>query len=225
MLEQSDEEVTRWAQGVLPDADVAVGPPVQASDAPAVSLHLLELSDLPSPRGPGRVPLRACARYLVTTAASDAGTSHRLLGALLFAAMARPDFDVGFAHVPPGLWAGAGVIPRAAFTLGVQLSVEQREDPAPLVREPLIVRGAPLAALEGIVVGPGELPVADAFIRLPALAASTRSDHRGHFRFATVPSDVPTHVLVRAKASEFPFTIASPPDAEPVVLRLALSEG
>ena len=48
---------------------------------------------------------------------------------------------------------------------------------------------------------------------------------RGRFRFAAVPSDVPTALVVRAKAGEFPFTVASPPESEPVVLRLALNEG
>lgn len=224
MIEKADEEVTKWARAVLPTVDVTLGPPVQESDAPAVSLHLLELSHLPPARGAGPVGMQASARYVVTTAAADAETAHRLLGTLLFAAMERPDFDVGYHPVPPGLWAGAEVIPRAAFTLGVRLRIEPHVDPVPLVRGPLVVNGTPIGPLVGTVVGPGDIPVADAFIRLPALSASTRSDHRGRFRFATVPYGVPTDILVRAKASEFPFTIASPPDSEPVVLRLALSE-
>jgi hypothetical protein len=141
VLEEADEEVTRWAQSVLPGADVALGPPLAESDSPAVSLHLLALTDVPAARGP------------------------------------------------------------------------------------IVVRGAPLAPLEGLVLGPGDVPISDAFIALPKLSATTRSDRRGRFRFAAVPSDVPTAIVVRAKAGEFPFTVASPPESEPVVLRLALSEG
>jgi hypothetical protein len=147
-----------------------------------------------------------------------------MLGALLFAAMGEPGLEVAFDTAPGGLWAASGTPPRASFTLVTRVRVEPDARPAPLVRNPLTVREAPLHPLAGVVLGPGDVPIADAFIRVPALSVSTRSDAKGRFQFAALPSGTPTDLLVRAKASEFPFTIASTPD-QPVVLRLALSEG
>jgi hypothetical protein len=225
VLEKADEEVIRWAQSVLPGVEVALGPPLAEADAPAVSLHLLALTDIPAARGAGRVSPQFGARYLVTSAAADPAEAHRLLGALLFAALEQHEFEVGFADVPDALWAAAGALPRAAFSLFVRVRRVREDEPTPRVRGPIVVRGAPLAPLEGLVLGPGDVPISDAFIALPKLSATTRSDRRGRFRFAAVPSDVPTALVVRAKAGEFPFTVASPPESEPVVLRLALNEG
>jgi hypothetical protein len=225
VLDRADDELQRWAAGVLPDATVTLGPPLDSAGDPTVRLHLLDLVDIPAARGAGPAGLQVAARYLVTTAAEDPQTAHRLLGALLFAAMERPELEVSFAGIPPELWAACGTAPRAAFLLSTPVRVERPERRVPWVRKPLAVQGSPLRPLAGVVLGPGDVPIIDAFIRIPALRATTRSDARGRFRFPAVPSGLPTELLVRAKASEFPFTIASPPDAEPVVLRLALSEG
>jgi hypothetical protein len=224
VLDQADDAVTAWASGVLPDATVALGPPVDPAGEPGVRLHLLDLADLPAARGLGPAAAQVSARYLVTTAASDAKTGHQMLGALLFAAMDEPGLEVAFDAPPAGVWGPSGTPPRASFVLVTRVRVERDDRPAPLVRSPLTVRDAPLHPLAGVVLGPGDVPIADAFIRVPALSMSTRSDYKGRFQFAAVPSGMPTDLLVRAKASEFPFTIASTPD-EPVVLRLALSEG
>ena len=225
MLEEADDEVTSWAQSVLPGADVALGPPLAESASPAVSLHLLSLTDIPAARGAGRVSPQFGARYLVTSAAAEPAEAHRLLGTLLFAALEQHEFEVGFADVPDALWAAAGAMPRAAFSLFVRVRREREDEPTPLVRGPIVVRGAPLAPLEGLVLGPGDVPISDAFIALPKLSATTRSDRRGRFRFAAVPSDVPASPRVRAKAGEFPFTVASPPEPSRSCCDSTLNEG
>jgi hypothetical protein len=224
VLQRADDEVTQWAASVVGDVRVTLGPPISASDYPVVCLHLLELADTPPARGVARAPLQVSVRYLVTTAAKDAWKAHELLGGLLFAAMERTDFETRLDGIPSALWTSSGVPPRGAFVVSLTVRVEQPARPTRFVKEPLLVKHTPFGPLEGLVLGPGDVPVADAFVRLPQLAASTRSDNRGRFRFAAFPFDVPTDVLVSAKASEFPFTIDSPPDSEPVVLRLDLSE-
>jgi hypothetical protein len=225
VLDRADDAVTTWASGVLPEATVALGPPLDSAGDPGVRLHLLDLHDLPAARGAAPAAAQVAARYLVTTTAADARTAHAMLGALLFAALEAPELEVSFDAPPGGLWAASGTPPRAAFSVVARVRVERDDRPAPWVRHPLTVRDAALRPLAGLVLGPGDVPIADAFIRLPALSVSTRSDRKGRFQFAAVPSGMPTDLLVRAKASEFPFTIASTPDTEPVVLRLALSEG
>lgn len=225
MLDRADDAVTTWASRVLPGASVTLGPPADPTGDPGVRLHLLDLFDIPSARSTLPTAAQVGVRYLVTSSAADPKAAHQLLGTLLFAAMDEPDLEVSYDAPPGGLWAAAGTAPRAAFSVITRVRVERDDRPAPLVRSPLTVRDTPLRPLAGVVLGPGDVPIADAFIRLPALSATTRSDHKGRFQFAAVPSGMPTDLLVRAKASEFPFTIASTPDSEPVVLRLALSEG
>lgn len=78
--------------------------------------------------------------------------------------------------------------------------------------------------MEGVVLGPGDVPVSDAFVEIPSLALTTRSDTRGRFRFAAVPtSPAKQQLRVRAKAREFPFTVDSSKPA-PFVLKLDLAK-
>ncbi|MGZ6682465.1 MAG: hypothetical protein ACXVFK_19875, partial [Solirubrobacteraceae bacterium] len=92
-------------------------------------------------------------------------------------------------------------------------------EPAPPVRAPLVLRGAGLRRLGGIVLGPGDVPVADAFVELPLLGLATRSDRRGRFTFAAVPTDQAAQLVVHAKARTFPFSV----DGSEVELRLDLA--
>ena len=76
--------------------------------------------------------------------------------------------------------------------------------------------------MEGVVLGPGDVPISDAFVEIPSLALTTRSDGRGRFRFAAIPTAPAKQQLrVRAKAREFPFTVDS---SKPSVLRLDLAK-
>ena len=78
--------------------------------------------------------------------------------------------------------------------------------------------------MEGVVLGPGDVPISDAFIEIPLLALATRTDKRGRFRFAAVPTAPAEQQLrVRAKAREFPFTVDSS-KTPPFVLRLDLTK-
>ena len=73
-------------------------------------------------------------------------------------------------------------------------------------------------------LGPDDVPISDAFVEIPSLALATRSDVRGRFRFAAIPtSPVKQHLRVRAKAREFPFTVDSSKPS-PFVLRLDLAK-
>jgi hypothetical protein len=96
--------------------------------------------------------------------------------------------------------------------------------PAPPVKAPLLVQGAAMRVMEGVVLGPGDVPISDAFIEIPSLALTTRSDTRGRFRFAAISAAPAKQQLrVHAKAHEFPFTIDSSKPS-PFVLRLDLAK-
>ena len=222
MIDEVDKQLSRWVEDVLPGVSVTLDGPAGADDD--VGLYLFEMADLPPARGEKRPPLQVRLGYLVTTSGGDVALAHKRLGTLLFAALAHPDWDVRFPGDIAELWRAVGMPPRAGFVLNVPLRQPVELEPAPPVRGPLRVEGVGSRVMEGVVLGPGDVPISDAFVEIPSLALTARSDTRGRFRFAAIPTKPAKQQLrVRAKAREFPFTVDSskPP---PFVLRLDLAK-
>jgi hypothetical protein len=222
MIDAVDDQLSRWVQEILPGVNVTFDGPAGATDD--VGLYLFEMADLPPARGTERPPLQVRLGYLVTTSGTDVALAHKRLGTLLFAALTHPDWDVRFPGDIAEYWTAVGMPPRAGFILTVPLRQPVETKPAPPVRGPLRVEGVGSRAMEGVVLGPGDVPISDAFVEIPSLALTTRSDTRGRFRFAAVPtSPAKQQLRVRAKAREFPFTVDSskPP---PIVLKLDLAK-
>jgi len=220
VIDEVDQQVTGWVEDVLPGVSVTLDGPGVGATAD-VGLHLFEMADMPSARGDERPPLQVRLGYLVSTSGSDVALGHNRLGKLLFAALAHPDWTVRFPGDIPEFWSAAGVPPCACFILDVPLRQPVDMKPAPPVRAPLRIQGVAARAMEGVVLGPGDVPISDAFIEIPSLALATRTDKRGRFRFAAVPTAPAKQQLrVRAKAREFPFTVDS---SKPFVLRLDLT--
>lgn len=224
MIDEIDQQLVAWVDTVTPGANVSLGTPSEAASAD-VSLYLFELRDLPPARGDVRPPQQVQLGYLVTTGGDDVAQAHRRLGQLLFAAAGNPDYEVRYPDGMGAFWSAAGVPPRPGFVLAVTLRQDQDLAPAPPVRSALKIQSAGAQVLEGIVLGPGDVQVADAFVEVPSLGLATRSDSRGRFHFAAVPSGADALALrVRAKAQEFPFTVdTSAP--QPVTLRVDLAKG
>ena len=222
MIDEVDQQVTSWVEEVLPGVNVTLDGP--ATDNDEVGLHLFEVADLPPARGEERPPLQVRLGYLVTTSGADVALAHKRLGQLLFAALTHPDWDVRYPGDIAEFWNAVGEPPRAGFILTVPLRQTIETEPPPPVRAPLRVQGMGSRAMEGVVLGPGDVPISDAFVEIPSLALTTRSDRRGRFRFAAIPtSPAKQRLRVRAKTREFPFTVDSskPP---PFVLRLDLAK-
>lgn len=224
MIGEVDQQLTAWVSDVLPGATVTLDGPAAAATAD-VGLHLFELADLPAARGGQRPPLQVQLSYLVTTGGADVGDAHERLGSLLFAALQHPDYDVRFPGGMAAYWAAARVPPQPSFVLAVPLRQELGIDAAPPVTSALRVQSVGSQALVGVVVGPGDVSIADAMVEVPSLALATRTDPRGRFRFSAVPTG-PTalQIRVRAKAQEFPFTVDSSAP-QPVTLKLDLAKG
>jgi Pvc16 N-terminal domain len=223
MIEQADARLHDWALGVEPDLDVSFGPPTNAHTTPrGVSLHLMELVPQPPPRGPERPPLQLALRYLVTTWADAVEDAHRLLGALVFAAMEQTDMQVELQPLDGAAWQALAVMPRPAFVLRLTLRKELPLPVQPLVRGPVVVQSAAVASLYGRVVGPGDLPLADAIVEVPSLRLAARTDARGLFAFPAVPGP-PTAVTlrVRARGKELMLAAALPTSPEqPQVIQI-----
>lgn len=224
MIHEVDDRLTAWVNEVLGDTPVLLDPSEVGETG--VSLWLFGVENLPPARGTQRPPLQALLRYLVSVTGDDPHDSHRRLGELLFGAMQRTGFeDIEISRVPLELWTALGVAPRAGFVLKVPLRKPVEVSPASPVTKPLKLSGAPIADLDGVILGPGDVPIADAFVEIPALGLTTRSDPWGRFRFPAVAKPGHAHELcVRAKSREFAFPIDSDDQAGPVALRLDLAK-
>ncbi|GCF09768.1 hypothetical protein KDI_33320 [Dictyobacter arantiisoli] len=138
-------------------------------------------------------------RYLVTTWADEEEEAHRLLGHLIMALLGKHEYELELTDLPASLWTAFGLVPRPAFMLRVPLYFEHSAPTPPLVRGPLVVRGAPAVSLHGTVLGPGKVPVAGARVELPALQLIAHTNTRGRFHFSTVPSE-PRGIQLLVKA-------------------------
>lgn len=221
VIDEVDQQVTHWVEEVLPGVNVTLDGPAAAAD---VALHLFEITDLPTAHSEERRLLQVRLGYLVTTSGEDVALAHKRLGELLFAALTHPDYSVRFSGDLASFWSAAGVPPRAGFILTVPLRQPLEAAPAPPVQGPLRVQGAGMRVMDGVVLGPGDVPIADAYVEIPSLQLATRSDRRGRFRFAAIPTAPAKQQLrVRAKTREFPFTVDSSKPS-PFVLRLDLAK-
>lgn len=222
-----DERLTEWVTGAVPGTEVRLEPPGGTAGREGVGLFLLDLLDDHPAMGQGRAPLQLALRYLVTVVDADAAAANRTLVQLAFAAMDHDEVEAELGPLEPELWTALGVPPRPSFRLRVPVRKERELALAPPVTEPLVVQSSAVRPYNGIVIGPGEVPVANAFVELPALRLSATTDSRGRFRFAGVPADPPVKQLrVSARGRQFPVSVEEPDsDSEPAVIRLDLVEG
>ncbi len=206
MIEQVDRQIQQWIASLLPSVEVSLLPPGQADQG--VTLYLMSLAPAPALRGASRPPLQVMLRYLVVTRGKDAEEAHQMLGKLVFAALANPDFVVDLEPLPAQDWSALGVIPQPAFILGRVLRLDQPEPVAPLVRQPAIIKTTPVTSLSGVVARPDNAPIAGARVELPDLQVVVQTDSHGRFYFAAVPGDpYPQRVRVTVKNRTQDFTI------------------
>jgi hypothetical protein len=203
MIEQADERLQQWAKSTVEGIEVRFDLPDKPSGRFAL-FYLLELLDLPPLRTAKIAPLQLSARYLVTTWGKTEFEAHEILSKLVFTAMADPDWQVELRPMAAEVWNALGIPPRPSFWITIPLLQPRVEPEAKPVRSRLVINSSFVTPLHGVVLGPGEVPISDALVELPALGAHTRSDRNGRFRFAAVPAaGTATQVLVRAKGKDF----------------------
>jgi hypothetical protein len=222
VIDAIDQRLSTWIKETVGVDAVSLAPPGAQEGDSSVSLYLLELADAPPPRSTGLSPLQLSLRYLVTTWAKEVTEAHRILGELALAAMEQTDFELELEPLPAETWTALGLVPQPAFILRVPLRRERPERPAPYVRERLVVRAGPSRSFTGRVLGPEEIPIADATVEVPSLGTRTRTDGQGRFVFANVPVDPPIrHLLVRAKGRLLNVTLGTEiAEGEPLVIRV-----
>ena len=226
MIETVDARLVDWVQSVLGPVPVSLESPKAGLDGDGVSLYLLELVRLPPPRGQEPPPLQLALRYLVTVWAAAPERAHHLLGELVLAALDQVEWTLELEPPPAGIWSGLGVVPQPCFVLQAPLRRERPQPEPKLVRQPLVVRASPITSLRGVLLGPGDVPLAGASVELGHLQRTVRADRKGRFHFETIPADSVGHSLtVKVKGREFKVNLEGPvADGEPVVIRLDLLE-
>ena len=208
LIDAIDRRLKDWVGSVIEESSVSFHAPGVDQARASVGLYLLELRENKPPSGARRAPLQFSVRYLVTAPAAEPERAHEVLGRLVFAAMEEPEFSVGFEAIPPALWSAFGVPPQPAFFLDIPVRKERAEPVTGLVRQPLIVHTSPLASFQGVVVGPGEIPLPNARVEIPSLRLVTTTDRKGAFHFTTLPSGRSVNLLIHARGKKFALTAA-----------------
>lgn len=227
MIDEIDARLTSWVKSMLPDAaDVTLGPPAANVEGPRprVGLYLFALGPASAGRTDPLLVRDLTARYLVTTHAARPEDEHRLLGALLKAAVIEGR-EIEVQPLPAESWTAFGLPPRPCFFIDENVPVERPVEQAPLVRLPVVVREVAGAPLEGRVLGPRSIPIARALVQHLGLGQVTTTDGEGRFWFPLVPAEGVSHRLeVQARGVRQVFTVDAGATA-PIALQLQITEG
>jgi hypothetical protein len=184
--DEATRTLSEWIGSVTPDTPVNVRSSSDWSPHKGIALRLLSIRPLAAPRG--RQPtqnLQLC--YLVSVTLDDVLAEHRTLGELVFALADRTDYQLLSQDAATALRSEMSFPPCAGVMLAVNLQRQKQIARMPPVRRPVVVRTAPVAAVEGIVVGPEDVPLMDARVEAPALNLSSQTDFRGRFRLPAAP--------------------------------------
>jgi hypothetical protein len=186
-LAQTADDATRavsgWIASVLPDTPVSVRSCADWNNPKGIVVRLLSARPLPTSQG-HRQALNIRLDYLVTLAFDDVMAEHHAIGELLFAAGDRADFQILSQEDAAALRREVNVPAVAGILLSMNLQRQKQQVRAPPVRRPLVVKSAPIGLIEGIVLGPADIPLVDAFVELPALNLSALTNFEGRFRLS-----------------------------------------
>jgi hypothetical protein len=189
MIEAIDQRLSEWIGSVIAeDIEVSLLPPGHTGDKKIVGLYLKDILPSAPTRGTRRPPLQVLLRYLITAWSKSPKEAHHILGQLLFAAMEHADYEVDLEPIPAQVWTAFGTLPMPAFMLRLPLRVERPQKPVQLIRSPIEVQQSPLVRVAGMVMGPDEIPLANARVELSTHNLVARTNAKGRFIFATVPT-------------------------------------
>jgi hypothetical protein len=219
VIDDIDVALVSWARSIAGDADVRLGLPQADPGALTVWLYLYGFADRPATRGPERAPHQAQANYLVIVGAPEPDAVHRTLGALLQGALDHEEWEVEWEPWSASDWQSAKLPRQPAFGISALVRMPRPEVVAKPVLHPLEVRGVALEDFEGVVVGPGDVPLVD--VRIELAGKSTRTDRDGRFRFCAMPETSPRCELhVSTKGREFSVIAERAGSNQPVIIRL-----
>jgi hypothetical protein len=170
------------------------------------------------PRARDRLIRTLALDYLISIRADDPLAEHRLVAELAFAIMDMADYELVADQSAAQACLASGLGPTAGLVIRSHARRVDDIAQAPLVREPAIMRVAPLGFVDGIVLGPGDLPIPGATVTLGDGDRSAVTGPDGRFRFAS-PADAPVQVAARAHGRANATAAAA---GKPAVIKLPL---
>jgi hypothetical protein len=205
-METTEQQLRDWAAGAWPKAEVFFDGATASEPErqPAIGFRLLRvLPDASACGARNPAPLRIRLGYIATAWAKDPVEMHRILGALAFEAMEMPGWNLDSEQAGPEWWQALGLPLRPSLFVWIPATRERVVRRAPLVRAGLVLSGSPLRPLAGLVLGPGNIPLMDVLVEIPAWKLSTRTGPEGQFQFSAVPANRPVGAIrVHAKGRE-----------------------
>jgi hypothetical protein len=73
-----------------------------------------------------------------------------------------------------------------------------------LIKSAIELNAYPMASMTGLLLGPVDIPIANARVSLPGLRLRAHTDARGCFRFAAIPSTTAVQRFhIQARGREF----------------------
>jgi len=206
MGQEFDQRVRDWITGQLPGIQVSLGAPQGKPTGRGIGVYLLELLHSPLPSTMRRTPLQLILRYLVTSWSDDPEEAHKTLVQLAFAAMESTTFQLEMDAVPVSVWSAFGVPPQPSFVLRVPVQKERPEPDTALVLEPARIQTVPMVSFHGVLLGTGDIPLADCVVEVPSLRLSTSTDRKGRFTFRGLPAEGTKNLVVKAKGRVLPVS-------------------
>lgn len=202
-VDEVDQKVKQWVAKTHAGLAISLAAPagsVPAGGAPSgVGLYLFEMLPTPPPGSARRTPSELSLRYLVTAWAETPEAAHRILAELAFDALVNSEFEVDMQGFPLSAWTAFGIPPQPSFVLRVPLKIARPVVIAKPVTQRLEIMSSPMVGLFGMVLGPGDIPLAEARIEIPALRLSAVANYQGRFSFAGLPEQGTKILRVRAK--------------------------
>jgi hypothetical protein len=202
-------------------AEVVVAPPAESAETRLCMWPVALLSDQGARGGHGGQPLRLRVRYAVAPD-GPIDDALRLLD-LVLAAIARQ--DVIQLVIPPA--AGAITPATATTNLTIQLDLPVQIvpplQPVTRVTGELRLDGSILREINGRLVGPGDVPLAEMTVTALATGAAVVTGGRGEFRLPALPGG--RAIVLHISGRGLQLQVEVPAEAtDPVVIHCNIEE-
>lgn len=189
-----------WLGAVLPETTPEHLPLNGTAPAEGIALRTIGIA-IPTRRANPALPHLRCD-VLVTLTSADPRQEAAAFARLLLAAAARPDVTVLDAPTALQLCATLGIQPALGCVLRVAaLLPDPDEPPVQRVRFPLRAEIGEIGVIGGVVLGPGDVPIAGVEISAEGFPWSVRTDRAGRFQLCGVAIGAPT-LTARGRGAE-----------------------
>ncbi len=214
-IEDATSRLRDWVSSHVPDATVNLTQDMTSTEG--INLYLWQIAPEPPQRTTRTTLFRLRLRYLLWVSARDAMQAFRWLDRLIFQAMMQTDIDVDDAALSASDWQAFGIQPQPCVALVMRIQRPQYAA-QPIVTQVPAVDFRGIKVLSGQVVGPGDVPLANATIDVQSMDMSTTTDSSGRFHFRVIGGETSYTLRCRARGREM-VRVVTAETAQPVMFR------